>query len=226
MKRFVLFIILFSFLTLWAAWLTNAAPVKVQNSKHNLSTSGTGSIKSISDATSGTTEICVFCHTPHGGNTQAQLWNKTASLETYVTYTSDVMAGLLYYAADDPKTHANTSICLSCHDGTIALGSLVNLPNKVESGEITMEGTAGTNLMPQAAAGYIGRDLNDDHPVAIRYDAGKDPELQTGPQIKLYSKAGSDYVECTSCHNPHDNQWGNFLVEIESEFGTLFAVPS
>lgn len=230
MKRFVLFIFLFSFLALSAVWLAGAAPISVMNSKHNLSsisTSGTGSIKSVDAALGGTTEVCVFCHTPHGGNTQAPLWNKTASVGSYSTYTSDVLAGLVYWAAEDPKSgagvvpHVKTRICLSCHDGTIALGSLVNLPPGVTT-QIPMDGTAGTNKMPPTAAGYIGLELNDDHPVAIKHDTS-DPELTSIPllaKVRLYresdavpTKANLDYVECTSCHDAHDNQWGNFLVE-------------
>ena len=198
MKRFVVFIILFSLLTLCAAWLANAAgtAISVLNSKHNLSsnefgvaTYGTGTIRSLTSSLGGTSEVCVFCHTPHGGNTQAPLWNKTASVQSYSTYTSDVLAGLGYWAAEDPKTgvpHVKTRICLSCHDGTIALGSLVNLPNEVTASQVPMEGTTGGN-MPTTAAGYIGPELNDDHPVAIKYDTS-DPELHSisGSAVRLY----------------------------------------
>jgi len=223
MKRFVVFISLFALLTLSGAWLANAAAVSVKNSKHNLQykavpESGNGTIKaSVDKDMGGTSEICVFCHTPHSGNTQAPLWNKTPSVGSYSTYTSDVLAGLGYWPAEDPKNgvpHAKTRICLSCHDGTIALGSLVNMPYGAAT-QIPMEGTTGGN-MPTTSAGYIGVELQDDHPVAIQFDTGPDPELQSipiGSKVKLYTATGKDYVECTSCHDPHDNQWGNFLVD-------------
>lgn len=230
MKRFGVFVILFSFLALSAAWLASAAAISVVNSKHNLSynlaTSGTGSIKSVDPAIGGTSEVCVFCHTPHGGNTAVPLWNRSAPVQTYVTYTSDVLAGLVYWAAEDPNTHVKTKICLSCHDGTIALGSLVNLPYGASS-QIPMDGTAGADVqygMPKTAAGYIGLNLSDDHPVAIKHDSAKDlGELVSGASVsaavRLYTAAGNNvnadgnYVECTSCHEPHDNQYGKFLVE-------------
>jgi len=234
MKRFVLFISLFALLTLSGAWLANAAAISisVKNSKHNLQykstpETGTGPIKaSVDKDLGGTSEICVFCHTPHSGNTQAPLWNKTASVGSYSTYTSDVLAGLGYWPAEDPKSgagivpHVKTRICLSCHDGTIALGSLVNMPFGAAA-QIPMEGTTGGN-MPAPAAGYIGLELKDDHPVAIKHDTS-DPDLTSIPlsaKVRLYresdaapTKANLDYVECTSCHDPHDNQWGNFLIE-------------
>jgi predicted CXXCH cytochrome family protein len=199
------------------------------NSKHNLSynlsTSGTGSIKSVDTAVGGTSEVCVFCHTPHGGNTAVPLWNRSASVQSYVTYTSDVLAGLAYLGAENPNTHIKTKICLSCHDGTIALGSLVNLPYGVSS-QIPMQGTTGAVVqygMPNTAAGYIGLNLSDDHPVAIQHDNVVDTELvngaSVGAAVRLYTAAGNkvnannNYVECTSCHEPHDNQYGKFLVE-------------
>jgi predicted CXXCH cytochrome family protein len=241
MKRFVVFISLFALLTLSAAWLANAAAVSVKNSKHNLQykavpESGTGTIKaSVDKDLGGTSEICVFCHTPHSGNTAAPLWNKTPSVGSYSTYTSDVLAGLGYWPAEDPKNgvpHAKTRICLSCHDGTIALGSLVNMPYGAAT-QIPMEGTAGADVqygMPRTAAGYIGVELKDDHPVAIKHDNGKDSELKAaisaGSNVNLYYEdgvlarktkngldPGAGYVECTSCHDPHDNQYGKFLVE-------------
>ena len=223
---------LLSLLILSAAWLANAGTaISVKNSKHNLQynsvpETGTGSIKS---SAGGTTEICVFCHTPHSGNTAAPLWNRTASVASYSTYTSDVLAGLTYWAAEDPKTgvpHVKTRICLSCHDGTIALGSLVNLPYGVST-QVPMQGTTGADVkygMPKTAAGYIGVELKDDHPVAIKHGRSKDPELvlgdSVGGAVRLYNAStgkkenvDGNYVECTSCHDPHDNQYGKFLVE-------------
>jgi predicted CXXCH cytochrome family protein len=94
------------------------------------------------------------------------------------------------------------------------------------AGVIDMSGDA--NISP-TAAGYIGIDLRDDHPVAIKHNAGsgpgQDPELKnpiTG-KVRLYgldaqsravaTKNNGDYVECTSCHDAHDNQYGKFLID-------------
>ena len=217
------------------------APISIKNSKHNLSSissAGTGSIKAASSG--GTTEICVFCHTPHSANTQAPLWNRAASVQSYQTYTSDVLAGLSYYQAEDPSNvgaagysvHVKSRVCLSCHDGTIAIGQLANLPFDPSTGKkltsnVKTINTNADGTMPTAAAGYIGLDLQDDHPTAIPHDNTRDPELQStilGGAVNLYqwnagavqktNVAGSgNYVECTSCHNAHDNQYGAFLVE-------------
>ncbi len=220
---------------------SGAAPLSVVNSKHNLSsiaTTGTGSIQSAT--TGGTTEICVFCHTPHAGNTNAPLWNRNDSVATYLTYTSDVLSGLNYYQAEDPSNpgapgysvHVKSRLCLSCHDGTIALGNLVNLPYDPSTGKklttnVNMVNANADGTMPSSAAGYIGIDLQDDHPIAIPHDNTKDQELRgtiLGGAIYLYqyvagsvqktnAAGSSNYVECTTCHNAHDNQYGYFLVQ-------------
>lgn len=238
MRRCGIIILLF-LITFTATWMAGAAPTPVANTKHNLSTSGTGTIKSTG---AGTSEICVFCHTPHSALTGSDaslrpLWNRNMSTALYTVYTSDVLSQLgggTYPAAESPATgaHVKTRICLSCHDGTIALGSLVNMPSGVST--IPMQGTGADYKMPQTAAGYVGIDLRDDHPVAIKYVSGsgpgQDPELRgliTGNKIWLYDSTavktqnttGTGYVECTSCHNAHDNQYGNFLVDANSQSG-------
>lgn len=217
-----------------------AAPVlslTILDSKHDLSSGSTGATIKSTLGPGGTDEVCVFCHTPHSARIDAPLWNKNMSSGTYTLYNkafSDVLAQLgggTYPDAESPASgtpHVKTRICLSCHDGTIALGALVNLPYGITS-DIPMQGTGADYKMPQTAAGYIGLDLRDDHPIAIIHDAGKDGELKgsvTG-NVWLYTAAGArtqggtgiGYVECTSCHEPHDNQYGNFLVDSNSGSG-------
>lgn len=207
------------------------ADAGVVGSKHDLSASGPGPMRSLAPGSGGTSEICVFCHTPHTATPDAPLWNRSNPVGPYTTYVSDVLSALSY-TVEDPlspaetgyNAHVKTRICMSCHDGTIALGSLVNLPEGLSS-PIQMQGTAG-GMMPSSSAGYIGTNLRDDHPVAVKHDpgtgSGQDPELQPIPvaaKVRLYNTAGvqsqtnGDYVECTSCHDPHDDQFGKFLIE-------------
>jgi predicted CXXCH cytochrome family protein len=227
MKRYAIYIFLSLFVILICS-LALAAPMKVQDSKHNLSTSGPNA----SFIATSETQICVFCHTPHSARSDAPLWNRTNSSESYTLYErsfSDVLAQVgdgTYPDAENPSTgvpHVKTRICLSCHDGTVALGSVVNMPGTGMAGVIDMAGDA---TIPQNAEGYIGTDLRDDHPVAIKHMPNKDDELQSivaETKVRLYKDDGSgraqkdnadgNYVECTSCHNPHDNEFGNFLVK-------------
>lgn len=73
-------------------------------------------------------EVCVYCHTPHGANdapgiAAAPLWNRTyLASTTYQTYNSSTLSG----AVTAPGVNSLT--CLSCHDGTIAIDSIINMP--------------------------------------------------------------------------------------------------
>src|SRR3954468_19682487 len=68
---------------LGALLTAGAANAGIANTKHNLSTSGTGAVH----VSTGTEEICVFCHTPHGSDTSAPvpLWNKQLPTTSYTT---------------------------------------------------------------------------------------------------------------------------------------------
>ena len=77
--------------------------------------------------TGSTTEICVFCHTPHHSNTDAKpMWNKGGTDVTFKAYDTDgttiggTSTGVSIYSA----------ACLTCHDGTTAFDNLVNAPGK------------------------------------------------------------------------------------------------
>lgn len=226
MRRFRLYILILSAIIPFSQ--AALAGMSIVNSKHDLSSTSTGA--TIKSAPSGTTEVCVFCHTPHTAANIANtpLWNKDIFKSTdpsYTVYTSDVLSALSYPPAEQPVRTGKaihiqkTRLCLSCHDGTIALGSLKNLPYGL-SGNIPM--TGGVTTMPVSAMGYIGIDLRDDHPVAIPYTPARDPELLSTPSspVRIYPDGqGNNYVECTSCHNPHDNTFGNFLVRSNASSG-------
>ncbi len=177
---------------------SSARAESIVNSKHNLSVSGPGSVKA-----AGESEICVFCHTPHNALGAAPLWNRYESGQTYVPYTSTTVK-----ASVGQPTGAS-KLCLSCHDGTVALGMVSN-----RSAVIPFVG--GVVTMP-AGESRLGIDLSDDHPVSFVYDAGlaaqnaelKDPSSLTGAgEVRLDN---SGLLQCTACHDPHNNQYGRFL---------------
>jgi len=158
---------------------TGSAIAGIANTKHNLSSDPITSTRVSSF--SGTAEICVFCHTPHGADTSASvpLWNKplnTTPASTYTTYDSlgtSTLDGAV-------ETVGSVSIaCLSCHDGTQAMSAVINAPG---SGLTTTAYSAGTwsgntsggvtgGLIPDTIA-RIGVDLRNDHPIGIQYGGG------------------------------------------------------
>jgi hypothetical protein len=72
-------------------------------------------------------EVCVYCHTPHGANTNVALplWNRTMPNTTYQTYAA-LGTSTLTQPVSQPG--ASSLSCLSCHDGQVAVDSIINMP--------------------------------------------------------------------------------------------------
>jgi len=191
--------------TICAAWMllllllpARAGAESVVGSPHDLSVSGTGSIRAASVA-----GACVFCHTSHGGTPQTPLWGHAGSVAKYTTYNSPTMIATV------GQPNGASALCLSCHDGTVALG-MVNSFKK----PIAMQ--AGVTVLPASDPTNLGTNLSQDHPISFTYNsqlASKqgelaDPGSLTGP-VKLDQNS---QVQCTSCHDAHDDEYGSFLV--------------
>jgi len=174
-----------------------AQPASVVDSPHNLSAGGPGPVRASMED-----QVCIFCHAPHNATPVQPLWNRVMPTEAYTIYTSRALE-----AQPDQPT-GMSKLCLSCHDGTIALGMVASL-----STPIVMSGSVST--IPEGS-GHIGTDLSDDHPISFRYDATlanrnprvKDPALL--PQGVRLDSNGE--LQCTSCHDAHNNSLGKFLV--------------
>jgi len=169
----------------------------------------------------GTRQVCVFCHATHNGDvTLGPLWNhETNQAQTYTMYSSPTIDMTI-----SPQPHKGSLVCLSCHDGTIAVNSLNNLPGPEAAGTYGTPGGSALDAsgrLTVSSNAYVGTDLSDDHPVGVIYDASRDPSgfvSKTGNAQSYPDKLLSEgmYVECTSCHNPHDDTYSNFLVETNS----------
>jgi predicted CXXCH cytochrome family protein len=146
------------------------AATGITNTKHNLSTSGTGS----NHLTTGTDQICVFCHTPHGSDTTAPvpLWNRKlpagGGFTTYATLGTSTLDGEVLAVG------SVSLACLSCHDGAQAMDTMINAPG---SGGYNAAGAvpagwvwAGANLITGVAK--LGTDMRDDHPIGVEYCGG------------------------------------------------------
>ncbi|TAN63545.1 hypothetical protein EPN18_02075 [bacterium] len=74
----------------------------------------------------GTSEVCVFCHTPHHANASvspAPIWNRANSATAVYKAYGTTLAGSNVSAVGSVSL-----ACLSCHDGVTAFDSLVNPP--------------------------------------------------------------------------------------------------
>ncbi len=172
------------------------ADESIVNSKHDLSVRGPGAIRAVTE-----NQICIFCHTPHNAAPQTPLWNRENPRVHYRIYASSTTDARI----DQPS--GPSKMCLSCHDGSMALGNLLSRP---QMHPVVM--TART--IPPGTAD-LTNDLSDDHPIGFRYDralSNRDPQLRPPELVTRDLPMGVHHeVHCTTCHDPHDNELGDFL---------------
>lgn len=175
-----------------AVGLTNT---RVTDTVHNLSASGPGAIKSQS-----VDQVCVFCHTPHKPELGPGLWNRRVSHINTVPYQSSTSVVL-------PGEPTGASVlCLSCHDGTIALGEMLKPPRG--------KNQAGGNLQATYLRGRsgFGTNLSNHHPIGFDYSPSLqsiNPELAHPATVDLPLQGGK--MQCTGCHDPHSSNFPPFL---------------
>ena len=186
----------------WAGLLGAAAASAAGfgQSKHNLSVAGRGPLVATQPAAGDSTESCIFCHTPHTAKKRG-LWNRYDSTATYLPYRSTTLK------ANVGQPTGASKLCLSCHDGTVALGMVRSRAALIpmRSGSLKIS-SGGANL---------GTDLTDDHPISFKYDAAL---VSASGQLRPPTAAGhvrlddNNELQCTSCHEPHSNENPKFLV--------------
>ena len=194
----------------------------VVGGQHDLSDSGP-----LTDSTN-TNQICVFCHAPHNNYaTVKPLWNHELSASNFNVYggTTDPTTSATLDGAAEDFTGADalvSALCLSCHDGTVSVISI--LSNPVATGAPTVgtgggtELTAGTyELADPAKIIGTGGNLYSEHPINI--EAGTDADVGalvaggaitgavSGATYPLFAGTGAlaDTVQCGTCHDAHDN---------------------
>jgi len=159
-------------------------------------------------------ELCVACHTPHDADESTiplygPLWNHELTTATFTLYSSPTMYGT-------PIQPTGPSLlCLSCHDGSVAIDSY--------------GGVTGTTFM--SGLGLIGTDLSDDHPISIAWEH----QTQQGNCFDCHDvRGGTDgptfisplpfydgRVECPTCHDVHDTSGTADLLQISNDGSEL-----
>jgi len=183
-----------------ACWL--AVPVSagsIKHTKHNLSYGNIrGDIKS-----SETSMICIFCHASHGAASKAPLWNREDGEAIYTLYDSTT----LYSLPGQPN--GTSKMCLSCHDGTVALGRVLHRQKEFVMLKTSM------GRIPKHRRSHLGSDLSDDHPISFdpAPAVATSPELMRPPAKDLVRYDKSGLLQCTTCHDPHNDDLGHFLVK-------------
>ena len=154
-------------------------------------------------------DSCSYCHAPHSGLNRG-LWNQKLTTQAYTVYTSttEVNKGM------QPTLGSDSNKCLSCHDGTVAVGETVAY------GQVTMSGHMNS-------WDVFASNMQSSHPFSLTTKLKDKVDLvaslvasgTTGDTTGAVRLINGD-VECTSCHNPHvqakDQVSLNFLAKDSS----------
>jgi predicted CXXCH cytochrome family protein len=158
-------------------------------------------------------KICIVCHTPHNGATsvaEAPLWNHDVTAAAFALYSTSTLD-----ASDMGQPDGASKLCLSCHDGTVALDSF--------------GGAAGSTNISGSA--LVGTDLSNDHPISFTYDsalATADGQLYN-PSVANSGLGGTitadmlfaDKIQCASCHDVHNSAGNTDLLRIDNAASAL-----
>lgn len=157
-----------------------AVAAGITGTKHDLS------------ATFGGGQICNACHAPHNTTSTSLLWNHTASTATYTLYSSSSLN------ASVAQPGSVSKLCLSCHDGTVAVDSFGGA-------------TGATGAMISGSA-LVGTDLSNDHPIGFAYTAAlatadgglTSPASLSSVAANVPLYGGTGQMECATCHDVHN----------------------
>jgi hypothetical protein len=171
--------------------------------------------------------LCSYCHVAHKTGAAPEgpgylLWNHTlSSVTTYGVYQSDSMKATDLTDLGGQMTVSN--LCLSCHDGTVAVNSFYEgVGNNTFSGDIP----EGTTFVPETAT---IRDLSKTHPVNFTYNAtvanaagmlvpASTSSVDAAGEVPLFNSK----MQCATCHDPHNGASGIFSQSFPTQASGSF----
>jgi len=160
-------------------------------------------------------EICIVCHTPHNAIApdDGPLWNRAMSAATYTLYEPNTTPGSDIQGTLFIQPSGVSKLCLSCHDGTIAIDSFGGETGAVFVDDINADADIGE------VVATVG-DLSNDHPVAFTYPAsGTDLEIvDAAGGLPLF---GSNQMECATCHDVHATNTFDELLRVDNDGSDL-----
>lgn len=208
--------------------LAATALAGVANSKHDFSSNGSGGMWGSADQQ----RVCVFCHTPHNAQAGAEpLWNRAPVNSVFNVYTSTTLNATV------GQPGGNSKLCLSCHDGSVAIDAYVagnpnGTPQMMAIGDVYYSGSpygdGGANIGGNYTGNANVNDLTNDHPISFNYDdalASSDGGLKAASLLPASLPLFAQKVECATCHDVHNKDVvsGTKLLRVTAE-GSLICL--
>ncbi|MEK6699967.1 MAG: cytochrome c3 family protein [Nitrospirota bacterium] len=167
--------------------------------------------------------ICIYCHAPHHtlksadavakGINYFPLWNHALStITSYTPYSNGTeVPGSIQHQlnATIGQPGSVSKLCLSCHDGSVAVGAYGYAPS-------SSIGTTNVKASGRILIGDLGN-LQNHHPIGFDYgavqavdDEIKDPTsvlLGNNPDLlAINDLLWGGKMECSSCHDVHNTK--------------------
>jgi len=204
----------------------------------------------VTTTTTGTVGTCTYCHTPHHALSTLLLWNQTLATDTFSWDVPTTTSGTKFPTFVGNTYMGPTAKCLSCHDGSVAIGDFnfyqgggeaFSAPNTDATSKISS--TSGISV-------GFGGNMKGNHPVAMPYPYEQVPNtyntVTTGgggtgfvptewvpdPTVNgivLYNDDGSQHITAgpvagksgIECTSCHDPHNGPLVVDIDLLLGQI-----
>jgi hypothetical protein len=192
----------------------------IQGTKHDFSDES---------ANSTTVGVCTFCHTPHRAVQTRLLWNHTLSQNTFQWDVTTTTGGT-NFPTISTSWQGSSKFCLSCHDGSVAIGDVAWFRAAQRTGAAAINSTNHNGDVYQIAS--TSGSMSGNHPVAHPFPLNgsastyngtttgaaalqsgwqTDPSaagirlfVQNGNNVSAGTSVGATGIECSSCHDPHN----------------------
>ena len=142
--------------------------------------------------------ICTFCHTPHRGVTSQLAWNHTLSTNDFNWGTNTTTIGGTTLPTNLKTWSGPSKLCLSCHDGSVAIGDIAWYYRAARTGAAKLSGAPGMTETDLLTSGGLlghynvgeGGDLSGTHPVGVPYPFNGSASTYNGIATGAYVEKG------------------------------------
>ena len=171
------------------------------------------------------TSVCLNCHTPHKGRTDAPLlWALVKSPTSFATYDSggilnDTRTGTVATNPTLTDPVFQSFLCMSCHDSATISSEAGFLDQPATAAYVAASAVSAGGLAATTTFGSTA--LTSDHPVNIIFSDTVNPALNTiasvtggTNKLKLFAEStGTEVtVQCATCHDPHEANYDKSTI--------------